>query len=256
MRKLMLVCAGAVLVVGLSAPSAAGGGNWIDIRDEMDMNAFLAPGQERVASATAYARDPVRLKEDGPYYAYLMKETYGWRLPADDRRLIRLGRLDVDWSRMKAQVAFTVPQVPPGKYLIAFCNIGCTREFGDVDPTGGVHVFGSALEARLMQRINRLDMALETRGYAERRAHGRLRRAADKRVAEVQEDTDGFDYRITGLERALENVREASKPNLPAWVPVGAALLAAAAGFGVGRAHTEYVRRRALDKELQELVTS
>jgi hypothetical protein len=55
----------------LSPLPASAGGNWIEIRDDDTLNAYLVPGSGRVASAQAYAEDPRKVREQGPYFAWL-----------------------------------------------------------------------------------------------------------------------------------------------------------------------------------------
>jgi hypothetical protein len=239
----------------LSPLPASAGGNWIELRKDGALNAYLVPGSRRVAHASAYAEDPLRVRERGPYFAWLSPTTYGWTLPrADSPRTIRLGRLSIDWDRMKASVAFVVPQVPPGEYLIAFCDSDCSHAFGDVDPTGGVHVFATALEARLTKRLDKLDASMASGRYAARDANRRLERRLNDKIDDVGAEVSNLDDRLASLSTAVDGLRRAARPQIPSWALVVAALLAAAAGFGIGRAHTEYTRRRGMDRELDELV--
>jgi hypothetical protein len=239
----------------LSPLPASAGGNWIEIRDDDTLNAYLVPGSGRVASAQAYAEDPRKVREQGPYFAWLSHETYGWLPPRVDRpRTVRLGRLHIDWNRMKASIRFTVPEVPPGTYMISFCNADCSRTFGDVDPTGGLHIFATALEARLTERLDKLDAAIADRRYVERRANRRMERRMNRDIDEIETTTGSLDARLSSLGAAVDGLREAARPQIPSWALAVAALLAGAAGFGIGRAHTEYTRRRAMDQELDELV--
>ena len=242
--------------IELSAlPASAGGGNWIEFRNDQVLSSYLVPGSPRVAYATAYAKDPQKVKERGPYYAWLSRETYGWTLPLSDRPgTVRLGRLSIDWDRMKASISFTVPEMSPGEYLIAFCNSDCSQTFGDVDPTGGIKVFATALEARLTKRVDRLDSVVDSQRYAVRRANRRLERRLGHDMDGVGAEVATLDERLGNLSTTIDDVRKGSRPQLPWWSIIATAILAAAAGFGIGRAHTEFRRHRAVDRELDELV--
>jgi hypothetical protein len=252
---LFLVVVGTVVVFPM--PASSGGGNWIEIRDEDGLNAYLVPGSERVAHASAYAKDPRKVREHGPYFAWLSHETYGWSPPGVDRpQTIRLGRLDINWNRMRASIRFTVPEIPPGEYMITFCNADCSRTFGDVDPTGGVQIFATALEARLTQRLDKLDAAMRDRRYFERRANRRMERGLNREIDKVETTSGNLDARVSSLGTAVDGLREAGRPQIPSWALAVAALLAGAAGFGIGRARTHHVHSRALDRELDELVTN
>jgi hypothetical protein len=241
--------------IALSPLPASAGGNWIEVRRDEQLNSYLVPGSPRVAHAAAYAKDPLRVKERGPYFAWLSPVTYGWSLPrVDDPRTVRLGRLSIDWDRMKASVSFVVPQVPPGEYVIAFCDSNCSHTFGDIDTTGGIQVFVTALEARLTRRLDKLDATAESGRYAARLANRRLERRVNREIDDVGADVSTLDDRLSSLSTAVDGLREAARPQVPWWALVTAAFLAAAAGFGIGRAHTEYTRRRTMDRELDELV--
>jgi hypothetical protein len=236
-------------------PASAGGGNWIEIRRDERLNSYLVPGSPRVAHATAYAKDPLRVEERGPYFAWLSPVTYGWSLPrVDDPRTIRLGRLSIDWDRMKASVSFVVPQVSPGEYVIAFCDSDCSHTFGDVDTTGGIQVFATALEARLTRRLDKLDASAESGRYAARLANRRLERRVNREIDDVGAEVTTLNDRLSSLSTAVDGLRESARPQIPPWSLAAAVGLAAAAGFGIGRARTEYARRRAMDRELDELV--
>jgi hypothetical protein len=253
MKTRFILCAALVgaTVFGL-APNATAGGNWIEINDS-----HVSPGETVVADALAYVRDRLKAKRSGPYFAYLAPETYGWTLPhVHHARTIKLGKVSINWATMDASFRFKMPAVSPGEYLIAFCDRGCTHNFGDVDPTGGIQVFATSLEARVMQRINRLDAALFNRKYAERRARKWLQRKSAEGFEEVAGDMRALSERVQTLRQTVGAVQAGARPRLPSWVPIGAAALAAAAGFGMGRARTERLARRSLDRELNELVAS
>jgi len=248
-----------LLVVGTSVlfpmPASSGGGNWIEIRNDGAPSAYLVRGSERVAYANAYAQDPLKVREAGPYFAWLSHETYGWLPPRVNRpRTVRLGRLNIDWNRMRASIRFTVPEVPPGEYMITFCNADCSRTFGDVDPTGGLNVFATAVDARLTERLDKLDAAIADRRYVERRANNRVERRLNRDIDEIETTTDDIDARLSSLGTAVEGLREAARPQIPSWALAVAALLAGAAGFGIGRARTHHFHRGALDRELDDLV--
>jgi hypothetical protein len=242
--------------IPLSSLPASAGGNWIEFRDDEVLSSYLVPGSPRVAYATAYAKNPQKVKESGPYYAWLSRETYGWTLPlrSDRPGTVRLGRLSINWDRMKASISFTVPEVPPGQYLIAFCNSDCSQTFGDVDPTGGIQVFATALEARLTERVDKLDSVVDRQRNAARRANRRLERRLDRDIDEVGAEVATLDERFGNLSTTIDDVRKGTRPQLPGWTIIATAILAATAGFGIGRAHTEFRRRRAVDRELDELV--
>jgi len=236
-------------------PGAAGGGNWIGFRGDEVIGSYLVPGSPRVAYASAYAEDPQKVKERGPYFAWLSPETYGWTLPlADGEETVRLGRLDVDWDRMRASISFTVPDLPPGEYLIAFCDSDCSHTFGDVSPTGGVQVFATGLEARLTKRLDKLDTSVGSGRSAARRGNRRLAHRLDRQIDDVGAEVSNLDKQVGSLSTAVDGLRQAMRPQPPAWLPIAIGLLAATAGFGIGRAHTEFARRRAVDRELHELV--
>lgn len=73
-------------------------------------------------------------------------------------------------------------------------------------------------------------------------------------IDEIETTTGNLDARLSSLGTAVDGLREAARLQIPSWALAVAALLAGAAGFGIGRAHTEYRRRRAMDHELSELV--
>jgi hypothetical protein len=254
----MLRAALAVFVLATSVLTplpASAGGNWIEIRKGESVNAYLVPGSKRVAHATAYAEDPLKVRERGPYFAWLSPVTYGWTLPrVDSPQTVRLGRLSIDWDRMKASVSFIVPQMPPGEYVIAFCDSDCSHTFGDVDPTGEVQVFATSLGARLTKRLDKVDASVEMGRYAARHANRRLGRRLNREIDDVGAEVSNLHDRLSSLSTAVDGIRRAARPQVPSWGLVAAALLAAAAGFGLGRANVRYTRRRAIDRELDELV--
>jgi len=272
-------------VVVLPPGTASAGGNWIEWDDR-----YHVPGDTVVARNIFYpgrsANARQKIEAAGPYFAYLGAETSGWGLPDPaDESTIRLGRIELIWPgkdspfkghmrfNPRARIRFTVPDVPEGRYVVAFCNQACTHRLADnVDATGGFTVVPTAIEARLRPRIDRLRADL----YEHRREAGgkrnRLERkllAANARGREMGETLGALGSETRSLRAELAGVRSElrARPTVSQLV-VAAALVFAVVVIATVLTNRGYSlfgltrrRRRAsslpdLDPELERLLAS
>lgn len=258
------VIAGALaasIVLSLPAASAWAGGNWIEWKRRYNVT-----GKVIVARNVFYARSEAKVTQAGPYFAYVSPETYGWRLPKiGTRGTIRLGRLKVIWpgadSQFKgplrfnprARIRFTVPDLPSGDYLIAFCNRGCTRTLGDADPTGGFHIVNSALEGQLSRRLDVLGARFREYRSRAQRAQARIEREVAEGISDLRGDAVGAQRRVDTLERRVSNQgqREESIP----WTALAlAGLVSVLATMAVGRLRRPKREQKVLERDLRRLL--
>lgn len=134
---------------------------------------------------------------DGPFYAYLTPGDRDWQaLPTEDA--IYLGPLAITEATRPyccwvARVEFTVPDVPPGRYWIDYCNDPCTID-GIGDLIGSMIFVGETeREARLAARWERAKARVE-----------RMRERLDEAAAEIA---------ALGLRREAESTEEDPEPN-------------------------------------------
>lgn len=246
----------AALIVGALAEPAAAGGNWIDWKRR-----YNVAGETVVARNVFFARSEVRVRRHGPYFAYLSPETYGWRLPDVNKPgTVRLGRVRVVWPdadssfrgpmrfNPRARIRFTVPDLRSGNYLLAFCNRGCTRPLGSVDPSGGFRIVASALEGRLSNRVDALASRLDASRRRALRDDMRRKRASEADLAELRTAALDADSRLADLEARLARRDRAGDGSAP-WILLATALLVlAASGFLVGRRRGRTATQRELDR--------
>lgn len=251
MRRIVrrsVVAAAAVLgVVALTAGEAAAGGwTWI----ELDRGAY-ARGETVSSSVRFWSLRPrydYGGPADGPYRLYLLRED-AWidppGLPAFAVPLADVGISDPEGDGeppYRARFSFTVPDVEVGRYSLGICDVPCTRTLGDIG-TGRLFVAETPAEARLVERVDRLESSLGRRLRA-RSSSLRDRIRVDERL--VQEETASLRDRIASLEERLEAaIARAERPSevtlpqpivgdLPA-ILIAAALLALAGGVALRR---------------------
>jgi hypothetical protein len=254
----------AAIMFGPLAGRAMAGGNWIEWRRR-----YNVAGSVVVARNIFYARSEAKVRQAGPYYAYLTLETNGWQLPDVGKPgTIRLGKVKVIWpgpdSQFKgflrfnprARIRFTVPDIPSGDYLIVFCNLGCTRTLGDVDPTGGFSVVHSDLEGRLTQRLDDLRTRFRDSRFRARNAIARVERRLTADLVELRGEATSANQKIEVLNEQLSALKRdaADDDGLPPWGPiVVAGLIFAVTGFLLGSLRRRRRQRELLDVELRRI---
>ena len=159
----------------LTAPAAAGGGNWIDFEED-----YNVAGSEVTINAAFSTRDEDLTRAHAPYYVYLEQvigPQYGWGMPdVDDPDVYRVGEVEILWpedgheftdglpNNPHLTATFELPPVPLGKYLMSICDHECKHSpggrWGNVDPTGFFWVVESAGEADAREEIDRLQTRL------------------------------------------------------------------------------------------------
>jgi hypothetical protein len=139
-----------VMAVWVQASPVSAGGSFFSF----DRDHYL-PGDTAFGWATvAWEHNPqLGTPEQGPYYAYLAREgdllVDGQFVPPGAPRVAEL-RISLDayeqggirFGPHHATIQFTVPDLPPGRYWIAHCNVDCTTTLGDI--TGGNITIGPA----------------------------------------------------------------------------------------------------------------
>lgn len=148
---LVIGCVAAALTV---LPSAAAGGWWTSIRLDRTR---VAVGQEMKVEANVMFRsvdaaEAARTGEmQGGFYVYLLRgfdhsivqramreasPRNWWSVGIADA--FRVGRVVIGGRESNLALAnssFRVPEMPPGRYTVMFCDAGCAHPLADVIPT-------------------------------------------------------------------------------------------------------------------------
>jgi hypothetical protein len=211
---------------------AAAGGSWLETEKQ-----YYAPGDEASARGTFGQGQLEGRVEDGPYYAYLVPGYRWFEKPGTiPDYAIPLGPIAIrpatgNYCCWVATLQFIVPDVPPGRYSIDYCNDPCTVN-GMGDLIGGSFFVGETEEeARLMGRIERLEFKVDALARTKRE----LRRT-EAALAKAQTRYD----QLIGTLRAVRPDEEPTAPEpaksagrpASAWaVVVGLIVLVAGAWF-------------------------
>jgi hypothetical protein len=131
-----------------------------------------------------------------------------------------------DESMWRAIVAFTVPDVPVGDYLVAVCDPGCHEGVGDLVGAPTV-IASSAEEGRLLLQMQRADFRART---AKQRLGKSVREQAalQQRVSEQADALDARATQITRLGAQVAGLRKAASnepAGFPPWAFGGLAVL-------------------------------
>lgn len=148
---LAIACVATALIV---LPSATAGGWWTSIRLDRTR---VAVGQEMSAHANVMFRSVAEAEAaqngeaESAFYVYLLREfdhsivQRAMRKPsprnwwsigsADAFQVGRVEIVDPEWNLALAKATFSVPEVPPGRYALMFCDKGCAHPLADVIPT-------------------------------------------------------------------------------------------------------------------------
>lgn len=239
MRRVLLLMATTVTVLGLPATSEAGG-NWIEF-DEY----YPRPGEVVTARLEHYG-EGTKLEAHGPYYLWLTANRAGWRQPPPlAPGSIRLGEVRFLGQRgLRAKATFTLPDVEPGEYIVQVCNDPCTRTIAEVDSTWFPVVLDPAL-ARVRDRLETL--------------RGEVREALEqaenaKEFATAQQDevesVGVLSARVEALSNRVEELEQETAAEdtegIPGLALLAGLLAAAVAGYVGGRLAGRSARRRPL----------
>jgi hypothetical protein len=194
MRKLVATLGSvAILLIGLSAPSAVAGGNWLEFRSaERDLQPspsgwdIFTVGEALVARV-GYLSGAFELG-DGPFHLWIERGDpleAGMPIP---QSAIHIGTFEMAPDGTGGHAAFDLPALPSGTYSFAVCDDPCTERglgFGEF-VQGWLTVTQTPEEARLLARVRDL------RGVMRSRIHG-LRtdvRSAERREVRLQTRLD------------------------------------------------------------------
>jgi hypothetical protein len=168
-----------VLLAGTGGPAGAGGGATFEFDEDILHPDYLAPGQKVTGEMFGAYFDHRRV-EGGPFYAFLEPISGGEAIydgpPKLSRKAIKLGRIHVGRFRSSgggyvatATVSLEVPAVPPGRYLIEYCNSPCKRPFGNPGANWAtdVTVVATPAMAHLRHRLDRLESRLRRFAWRE-----------------------------------------------------------------------------------------
>ena len=182
---LSLVCA------ALLWPSAAKAGGWwseVNVRHR-----YVAIGHKVFVNSVHYftsERENERAQDGHPaYFAYLVKNvdsaiTYGLQDPQNGRwwqpfdgPMWKLGRIDI--VGVRAQGAFELPDVAPGRYWIMLCSTGCERAYNDAVPTR-LFIVETQVTAQAASRADYAQHELMSVNYQLRRDRRAMERASHR----------------------------------------------------------------------------
>jgi hypothetical protein len=220
LRRWLVAIAGALLTTATSP--ALAGGSWLETDHD-----HYAPGDLAVARGAFGDGTLEGTVEDGPFYLYLVPG-YRWlpRHGSIPDWAEHLGPLSIKESTGNvccwvASARFTVPDVPPGRYSLDYCNEPCTLNgIGDLMGASFI-VADTEREAQLAARVDRLQQKIpvlrkkiqhfeeDARKLAE---NGRELAVAREQIVELKEELADFRSR-----RAPAESTAGSRPLLPAW---------------------------------------
>jgi hypothetical protein len=154
-----------VLVVGILSAGgpAAAGGSWLETDEQ-----YYPPGSPATARGTFGPGAYEGRVSDGPYFAYLVPGFRWFEKPGSvPDYAVPLGPITIqpatgNYCCWVASLTFTVPDLPPGRYSIEYCNDPCTvNGIGDL-LGGSFWIADNQEEARLLARIDRLEAKAES----------------------------------------------------------------------------------------------
>jgi hypothetical protein len=220
MRMRWLATAVLTTAILATAGPAAAGGSWLETEDP-----YYPPGSQATARGTFGPGAYEGRASDGPYYAYLVP---GFRWfekpgPVPDYAIplgpITIRRATGNYCCWAASLTFTVPDLPPGRYSIDYCNDPCTvNGIGDLIG-GSFWVADTQEEARLMARIDRLEAKAES---LKRIKHDLRRTEAALAEAEDEQALLITRLRVAALQAASASARGEGtvsvRETLPPWV--------------------------------------
>jgi hypothetical protein len=241
MRLQRVALAALVIASSFASTSARAGGWWSSIHlngRHIGIGETVNARAEVLFRTLQVARD-ARTTE---YYAYLARgldtkaleramsqpEPRRWWTPP--RELLLVG--DVDLSQWDSNLAMsradlTVPDVPPGRYDLVFCDKGCRNPLGNLIPLP-VQISDDTLAAQTARKLQATKERLE---LTVARLHRNLRLVEKKAVAAEANAEESADA-IAALRKRLSSLDTSRGPSTP-WVPyvawfVTAVLIAAA----------------------------
>ena len=164
----------------LLPPPATAGGWWTSIRVDRQT---VAAGQQVNAHAQVMfsSVDAVEAAQEGrgkgAFYVYVLSgfdssvvqramrrsSPRNW-WSVGDATTINVGRVTFGSSETNlalANASFEVPELPPGTYVVMFCDHGCVRPLADVIPTE-LTVVTDPMIARIATRLDRLEQWAHT----------------------------------------------------------------------------------------------
>lgn len=202
-----------------AAPPVAAGGSWLETEQS-----HYTPGDHAIARGVFGDGSYEGTVDDGPFYLYLVPgyrwlprnhPTPEWAVPVGPLTIKPAEGQHCCWV---ASAEFAVPDVPPGRYSLDYCNDPCTVN-GIGDLLGGSFFVGeSQHEARLLGRIERLRSKVAA--LARTRRHLRKTEAA---LAEVRERYDTLVGQLRAVRpdepRPMLKREPVDRP-LPAWAVV------------------------------------
>jgi hypothetical protein len=195
------------LALGLVAPLAdiaAAGGAVFNFERE-----YYAPG-DRVTERVTFGRgsgEPIRA-EAGPFTAYLVPGSVWLEEPPIPSSAIPVGEMRLARSPIRGWVAtvdFTLPEVAPGTYSIAFCNDPCTVSIMGELTGGWFQVAPSHDVIPLYESKDRLQERV--------RALGGKVAAVDRRNDSLAHEVSVLGDANRALEERLAQVERAKRPD-------------------------------------------
>lgn len=241
LRLPIVVAVVALVVVMVSPQAAAGGGNWLEF------SKHVVVGERITAFNRFFDRADVA---DPPYYAYLLEgpiHTYPPPLRLHENAPV-LGRVEFKWAgpntgwtgrfsgNPRLHIRATVPDVPPGDYVVSICNQPCTDLLKSVDPTYAT-IYGTLLEARLTSRMDQLRSQVYDARSDGRRAR---RQIASSMRKDLGETTERLDADMASLQKELAAMEAGLNADSFPWAEITLAGLVALAlgatgGLLIGR---------------------
>jgi hypothetical protein len=159
-----------ILFIGLPAPSAVAGGNWLEFRSaERELQPSGSPWDIFIAGESLVARVGYLSGAfglgDGPFHLWIERGDAleaGMPIP---QSAIRVGTFQMASDGTGGHATFDLPALPSGTYSFAVCDDPCTERgfgFGEF-VQGWLTVTQTPKEARLLGRVRDLRETMRSR---------------------------------------------------------------------------------------------
>jgi hypothetical protein len=234
---------GCILISLVLPPSAMAGGWWTSIRlgrETVAVNQHLKAHANVMFSSVDAVEAAQRGRGEQEFYVYLLRGfdysvvERAMRKPSPRNwwsiggaRAFQVGRVVIGGGQSNlalANASFRVPDLPPGRYAVMFCDAGCAHPLADVIPTAWnqLTVVADPATARLAARVERLER-LAARGTRELARSRAAAWEAQAEAALARSETEQLEARLQAVARSAESA-EGSPWAYGGWLFGGAAL--------------------------------
>jgi hypothetical protein len=266
---MVLVALVSIMVVGMPASPAAGGGWWTFVTSRPSL---VAPGMMvRIQeSGVMLANSEVEAARRGEaFYAYLVEDFdrrrldeamteadpgNWWRLEgAEPTRLSAVNVIVGNGNLARIRAKFRMPRTPADGYSLMICDAGCVRPLGSIIPAP-LTVVRSPTVAQLEAASDRMRRRLGRAETATTRLRVRLQRSLDE-VSSLRGAVSTMGGEVSYLEGRLRRAEEAPVSTWPLWISLGGACVALATLAYLWRKRARSADRSSHELTVEDLLT-